>query len=196
MLELVGERGYREVTIGEVLGRSGSNRSQFYAAFKSKDACLEAAYADALDALLERLLGRGQEVPWARRVRNALEDLAEFVADDPALARGIFSGARLAGNGVEIKRRDAIERLTEAVDAARGEIGSRPAPPPIAARFLVGVVEAAVLQYLAEPEGRDFGAEIRDVLYMAVDVYLGPEAAQAEVDAFEPGEGSRKDENI
>lgn len=198
MLELAGEHGYPGVTIAAVLARSRSNRAQFYAAFESKDACLEAAYADGLAHFLGRLFAAcGDEVPWAHRMRGALETLVSFTVEEPAIARGLLSGARQAGDGVDRMRRGAIERLAEGVDAARLEIGSRPGPPPITARFLVGVVEAAVLQYLAEPDDRDFGAEIEDVLYMVIDTYLGPDAARAEARAFAPGTSSdRTPKNI
>jgi AcrR family transcriptional regulator len=188
MLELVGERGYREVTIADVLERSGSHRAQFYAVFGGKAGCFEAAYANELDDLLARLLGPCDEgLPWASGLRGALEELATYVVDDPGVVRGVLSDAWVAGDRADAKRRDALALLTRRIDAARAEIGALAAPPPISARFIVGAVIAASLHYLTKPVGRDFRAELRDVLYMTVDLYLGPEAARAAADAFRSG---------
>jgi AcrR family transcriptional regulator len=185
MLELVGERGYGEVTIDGVLERSGSNRTQFYAAYEGKEGCFEAAYSGSLDALLERLLAPcREEVPWGRRMRGALEELVAFVEEEPRIARGLFSGARAAGGGAEARRREALAVLAEAIDSVRTEEEYCLAPPPITARFVLGAIEASALQYIARPEGRDLGAEMKDLLHLVVDAYLGPTSARDEAEAF------------
>jgi AcrR family transcriptional regulator len=184
MLELVGERGYAGVTIAAVLARSGSNRTRFYASFKSKDSCFESAYAATADELFERLLRRCVAgSPWTAAMRGSLEELASFISSEPDLARGIFSEAGAAGDQVRVKRQEMVARLTAAVDRARQEVrASRPAPPPaVAATFVVGAIEAAVLKFLAEPAGHDFRTELPDLLHMAVGLYFGAEAARAEV---------------
>jgi AcrR family transcriptional regulator len=183
MLELVGERGYAGVTIAAVLARSGSNRAQFYASFKSKDACFEAAYGAAVDELIERLLRRcSAGLPWAAAIRAALEELAAFTSAEPDLARGVFSEAGPAGGPVRAKRQEVLAQLTAAVDRARQEIRDpHPSPPRGAATFVVSAIEAAVIKFLSEPAQPNFRTEVPDLLHMAVGLYFGDEAAKAEV---------------
>ncbi len=187
MLELVGEREYPNVTIAAVLTRSGSNRTQFYTAFGGKEECFMVAYATAVDGMVAELLACwSDDAPWSNGMRKALERLAAFLADEPALSRGVFAGARVAQGRFADKREEALQRLTRAVDRARADIpASRTPPPPITARFIVGAIETGVVKFLVDPDDDDFGERLADFVYFSIDLYLGPKAAQAELAALE-----------
>jgi AcrR family transcriptional regulator len=176
MLELSGEHGYANVTIAAVMARSGSNRQQFYTAFESKAACFEAAYGATADALVEQLLGGcPASSSWA-------------LATEPDLARGVFAEGGALGGKVASGRREALARLTEAIDRGRREIpDGRPVPPDSAAIFIAGAIEAGVVRSFADPGAGEIRDELADLLYLAVDLYLGPEAARNEVRAFRAG---------
>jgi AcrR family transcriptional regulator len=152
MLELVGEHGYAAVTVADVLARSGSNRSQFYAAFAGKRNCFEAAYGAVADSLLEKLLERCTNGSARGGVREALDQLVEFLSGEPGLARGVLTESGPVGDDVAAKRREVVGRLTLAVDRACREIpNSRHTPPQFTARFIVGAIEAIVIRELREP---------------------------------------------
>lgn len=186
MIELAGEHGYENVTVAMVLARSGANRTLFYSLFDSKAGCFEAAYAAALEELGERLLSACQEdSSWAGAMRRGLEELAAFVGAEPGLARGVLTDPQTVSEQATTKRQEVFRRLTRAVDCARREIpGSRHAPPPVTAPFIVSAIEASVLRFLSDPEDRDFEVEIPSILSLAVEVYLGPGPARAELRAL------------
>lgn len=190
-LVMAGERGYEAIVVEELIERAATNRARFYQAFAGKEACFAEAYVAGAEALAERLLGACEAAGgWAAGMRAALEELARFVVAEPAVARGLLAEPGGAGAVVAAKRDEVFGRLSRAIDRARRETTrSRHPSPPFTSRFILGTIDAAVLKFLADPEGRSFEAELPGLLYLAVDFYLGPEAARAEL--RELGSGSQ-----
>jgi AcrR family transcriptional regulator len=187
-LAMAGELGYQQVRVDELIVRAGSNRVRFYDAFIDKEACFTWAYDAAVDALCERLLGACTEPEaWAAGMRGGLVALSAFLAGEPEVARGLLAEPGGAGNAVAAKRAEFVERLAEAVDRARRERDEPRHPlPPLTARFIVGGIQAAAIRSLNDPVGRSFEEALPGLLFIAVDYYLGPEAARAEVRALRP----------
>jgi AcrR family transcriptional regulator len=185
-LVMAGELGYQQVRVDELIVRAGSNRVRFYDAFADKEACFTWAYEAAVDTLRERLLGAcaGPE-GWASGMRGGLVALSAFLAAEPEAARGLLAEPGGAGDAVAAKRAEVLERLTRAVDRARHErIEPGHSPPPLTARFVVGAIQAAAVRSLNDPGGRSFEEELPGLLFIAVDYYLGPEVARAQVRAL------------
>jgi AcrR family transcriptional regulator len=189
-LEMAGELGYQQVTVEELIDRAGSNRARFYDVFVDKEACFTWAYEAGADALCECLLSACAEGPdWASGIRRALVALAALVGAERGVAAGLLTEHREAGTAVTAKRQEVVGRLTRAIDRARRETtDSRHAPPPFTAQFILSAVEAAVLKFLVDPGEGGFEAEVPDLLYLAVEIYLGPEAARAQVRALRLGD--------
>jgi AcrR family transcriptional regulator len=89
MAEVVGEQGYAETTVEDVLSRAGMSRRTFYQLFRNREECFLAAYDAALGQVMDRLAlahgGNGQS--WPGQVEAALAALLEFLAAEPGLAR-------------------------------------------------------------------------------------------------------------
>jgi AcrR family transcriptional regulator len=185
---MAGELGYEGVRVEELIERAGSNRARFYDAFADKETCFTWAYDAAIEAICERLLDACESAPdWASGMRHALEELAGFVAAEPGVARGLLAEPGGAGAAVAAKRMEVLERLSRAIDRARREtVASRHSPPPVTSRFILSAIHAAVLKFLADTDAGagDLEAELPSLLYIAVDFYLGPEAARAQVRAL------------
>jgi AcrR family transcriptional regulator len=186
VIAMAGEVGYEGVRVEGLIERAGSNRARFYAAFPGKEACFTWAYEAAIEAACERLLDACESAPdWASGMRRALVELARFVAAEPEVARGLLAEPGGAGAAVAAKRMEVLERLSRAIDRARRETTrSRHSPPPVTSRFILSAINTAVLKFLAEPGGGGLEAELPGLLYLVVDVYLGPEAAREQVRAL------------
>jgi AcrR family transcriptional regulator len=187
-LVMAGETGLERVKVGELIRRAGSNRARFYDAFADKETLFAWAYQAAGEALCERLLDVCMSAPdWATGMRRAIAGLGRFVSAEPEVARGLLAEPGGAGAAVATKRMEVFERLSRAIDRARREtIQSRHPVPPFTSRFILSAIDTAVLDFLSDPDGRDLGTELADLLFTAVDLYLGPEAARAQVQKFCP----------
>jgi AcrR family transcriptional regulator len=182
-LELSGEVGYGRMTIEGLLEASGSNRERFYAAYGGKAECYAAGYEAAIEELAGRLLGvcPGAD-SWPAAMREALVELAAFVAAEPRLAKGLLAEVYVAGGAALDKRKEVFERLSRAIDRARRETDpSRHSPPPVTGDFVAHAIEAAALRSLGAGEADEFARQVPGLLLIAIGPYFGHEAAWAEV---------------
>lgn len=174
MLEACGERGYRKVRVEDVIQGYGGSRAHFYRHFASKADC----YAVANETEMERLCGALLKAAcaqngWQAGLCAALSELAHFVDERPALARGLLVEAHVAGQRPLAKRQEVFERLSRAVDSARRETGSRHSPPPVTATFIIGAIESAVTTALLREQPQQFDSAVPELAQLAVVAYFG-----------------------
>jgi AcrR family transcriptional regulator len=119
MAEAVGEQGYADTTVEDVLSRARMSRRTFYQLFRNREECFLAAYDDALAAAMERLaLAHSRDGrAWAVQVEAALSALFEYLAAEPGLARlWLVEPPSLGAAGIERHERtmkQLAERLAE-----------------------------------------------------------------------------------
>jgi AcrR family transcriptional regulator len=98
LAEMVSRKGYRNVTVADIVKGAGVARSTFYENFGSKEECFLAAQEYAMSAALERVVAAAGELDsWPQRVRAGLTAFLEFVVEEPALARTCMVEALSAG---------------------------------------------------------------------------------------------------
>jgi hypothetical protein len=118
-------------------------------------------------------------------MRGAIAELAHFVSAEPEIARGLLADP--AGAGAEVARRhmEVFERLSRAIDRARRETSqSRHPVPPFTSRFILSAIDTAVLKFLSDRDGGSLDKELADLLFVAVELYQGPEVAREQVRAL------------
>ncbi len=178
MLEASGSRGYRRVSVQDVIDSYGGNRVHFYRHFRSKADCFACAYEAGIGQLSDRILRAAAAAGgWRPGVRAALDELAAFAAESPQLARGLVIEVQLAGGESAERRADALARLARALDRGREEPNARRSPPAITAPFLVGAVEAALRGALERGGPRAFADAVPELSHLTVSTYLGAEEA-------------------
>ena len=104
MVEVVGEVGYAETNVREVLGRAGVSRKTFYELYPTKDDCLLAIYdevAQTLRIAVRRALERG--VTPQERLDAIVDSVLAWVDAEPALARLCL--VEVPSSGVDGQRR-------------------------------------------------------------------------------------------
>lgn len=185
-LVMAGEVGYEKVRVEELIGRAGSNRARFYDAFPDKEACFTWAYEAAAEAFVQHLLATcAAAEDWASGMRCALVRLAHFLDSEPGVARGLLSEPGGAGAVAVAKHEEVFGRLSRAIDRGRREtITSHHPVPEFTPRFILSAIQAAALKFLADPDPGGFEDALPDLLYVAVDFYLGAEKAQAQLRAL------------
>jgi AcrR family transcriptional regulator len=172
MLHVVGDVGYRAISVQKVLDHYGGSRTQFYSHFINVAACYQAAYAMESECLCEAILraGRGRE-SWRGSLEAALEELGRFATERPDLARGLLLEVHVAGGPALLRRKEVFERLSRAIDSARRETMSRHSPPPLTAMFIVQVIDAAMADSLLCGTPAEFpAAELVELIAVYYDL--------------------------
>jgi AcrR family transcriptional regulator len=178
-LEVSGEVGYRRLTVRRILDRTKVSRSRFYKSFADKADCYTQGYRLTAERLEQDLLRPSATAPnWLAGLRGALDALASFLSAEPLLAKGLLAEVHVAGEPAMAVRRETFERLSRAIDTARRENRSRHSAPPITASFILNAIEASVVRTLVRGEPDEFAESAPDLLYIAVSVYFGEEAAR------------------
>jgi AcrR family transcriptional regulator len=189
-LHVVGEVGYRAASVRAVLEYSGAHRKQFYDHFDSLEDCFGQAYEAWIErlgvSLLEAAVGAGG---WRESVQASLVRLFESVVERPTVARALFLEVQVAGGAALAKHEEATERLGAALDSVRTDIASAEQPPEATAFFVVGGIEAAICDVLAEGNPNRVWDALPELMHLTVGSYLGNEAAE---EAFEEAKQLRQ----
>src|SRR5215218_2452054 len=180
MLEAVGQRGYEQTTVKDVLDAAGLYRQAFYDSFEDKEDC----YLQALDAgsawveLAMREAATGSS-SWREQLRGALAGLLSFLDEKPGIGRALLVEVHAAGPGAVEKRTEAVSRAARLIDLAREE--SDDTAPAISAEAIVAGILAVLHGRLSSDKQGEFGRLLPELMYLAVLPYFGAEAAAAEM---------------
>jgi AcrR family transcriptional regulator len=121
--ELVAERGYRAVTVADIVKRAAIARLKFYENFSSKQGCFLAAYDRALEEATRRVGEACERHPdsFSERVSAGLAALLDYAAAEPALARACIVEAPSLGAAMGGRRGQALAAFAPLLDGARQE---------------------------------------------------------------------------
>jgi AcrR family transcriptional regulator len=181
-VRVVAEKGYAAATIGDLTGAAGVSRTTFYELFADKEACFLAAYDNAVEALIRRVMAAYEgEERWPDRARAGLAALLEALAEEPALARLALVDIGAAGPAAQRRYRAAIQRLTPLFDEGRDFAPSGRSLPPNTSRMAIGGVTGLVSDALLEGNDGGLPGLLSDVLFATLVPYIGPDAAAREV---------------
>lgn len=186
ILTLSGEVGYREATVAEVLRRTGISRARFYRHFGDRAGCFAAAHEAEVARLCQRLSAAADSRPSrAEGVPAALAELFGFIAECPFRARAVLGEVYLARGRALANYEEALERLSRAFDhACRETSASRHSPPPEAAAFMIGGVEALVRSRLDAGRGESLRESLPELTYLLLLPYRGERVARATAESI------------
>ena len=173
------EKGYRAVTVADIVRRAGIARNTFYENFSSKEDCFLAACDYAVKEAKGRVVDAASRVDaWPQRVGAGLTAFLEYVASEPALARTCIVEALSAGPA-------AVERYERSIQAfvPLFQLGREAAPngevlPDTLEETIVGGIFWILYQRIIMGQVE----QIRDLLDQLVEFsltpYLGAEVAK------------------
>jgi AcrR family transcriptional regulator len=184
MLGAVGAEGYDATSVRTVLDRTGLYRQAFYDNFADKDACYLAALAMGIERLEAIVLrAAASEESWRGRLAAGLGALLDYLDAEPDIGRGIVVEVHAAGPEALARRAEAMKRVADFIDLARGEAGESESPPQIAPEGIVAGIHAIVHSRLSTGATDGFRDLLPEFMYFAVLPYFGAEAASAEMQA-------------
>jgi AcrR family transcriptional regulator len=156
--EVIGESGLETATVGRICEQAGVSRRTFYELFPDREACLLAAFDQAIGRLTQILLpAYRKQGPWRARVRGALVLFLEQLDTEPDLARLCVVESLRAGPGVRERRNQVLEALASIVDEGRQESRVGSEPPPLTAQGVVGGALSVIHARLPLHEGLGTG---------------------------------------
>lgn len=159
LADAVGEKGYANTTIADIVAAAHVSKRTFYEHFADKEECLLAAYAHACDELITvlRAAAEGEGLPWRERVRASAYAYLAAIEGMPKASRALLIEVQAAGPRAFALRRRTQERfaevLRELVERGRaGEPEVRPLSPALALAIVGGINE--LLLHAVDPYGR------------------------------------------
>jgi AcrR family transcriptional regulator len=189
MFDVAGERGAANVSVADVVERSGVSRRTFYEAFADREDCFLAAFEDALGFAERRVVpafeagGR-----WRERVRAGLVAFLSFLDEEPVIARLLVCESLTGGSRTLERRNEMLALVAVAIDEGREESASGGSLPPLTAEGLVGGVLALLHARIAHQDhdasnaGDGLLGLANQLVSMIVLPYLGAAAARRELE--------------
>jgi AcrR family transcriptional regulator len=181
--QIVATKGYAATTVGDLTKTAGVSRTTFYELFGDKEACFLAAYDNAVEALVRRVVAAYEsEQGWPDRAAAGLAALLEALAEQPALARLALVDIGSAGPAAQRRYRAAVQRLTPLFDEGRDFAPGGRGLPANTSRMAIGGVTGLISDELLAGRAEELPGLLSDVLFATLVPYIGPDAAAREVD--------------
>lgn len=182
MLDLCDERGYRNLTLEDLLESSGLDRDAFLRHYADLDGCFAAVLGEIYDEFFasaqDAVAGQSG---WRDRMRTTAYVLLRFLRRDERVAHLAAVEAQEGGDTAQRLFLQTFNRLVDLIDEGSAEAAGPDSPSRATALGVGGVVFARIQEAVAEGElglGED---EIPELMYGAVFPYLGAEAAAEEL---------------
>jgi AcrR family transcriptional regulator len=172
-------KGYRAVTVADIVKRAGIARNTFYDNFSSKEDCFLAAQDFAMSAALERVVeAAGNFENWADRVRAGLTAFLEYVVAEPDLARTCMVEALSAGPAAVGYYEQSQQAFVSLFRLGRDVSPHGPELPETLEEAIIGGVFWILYQRLLDSDPEALNELLPELIEFALTPYLGPEKAR------------------
>jgi AcrR family transcriptional regulator len=135
---VVGEKGYPETTVAEVVSRAGTSQRTFYEHFKNKEDAIVAALDSGAAHMLAAAMPAFRRAPdWPHAVHDTQEAMFRWGAEEPEYAR--MGGKEMYAAGTRaLDQREVVTEGMEGLLMPGYEL--KPDTPPIAAEAIGGAL--------------------------------------------------------
>jgi AcrR family transcriptional regulator len=179
LAESIGERGYRDTTVADIVRHARTSKRTFYGQFTSKEEC----FIEVLRANNEELIAQireavDPEASWRVQIRAAVDAYVNHIESRPAITLSWIRELPSLGAAVRPVQRSVIQQLTDMLVDLSDSAGFRRAqlPPvtrPLAVILLGGLRE---LTALVVEDGRDARVIVEPAVTASVAIF-GPRTA-------------------
>jgi AcrR family transcriptional regulator len=172
------EKGYRAVTVADIVRRAGIARNTFYENFSSKEDCFLAACDYAVREARARVLEAAREVEaWPERVRAGLAAFLRYTAGEPALARTCIVEALSAGPAAVERYERSIQAFVPLFRLGR-EVSSSEVLPDTLEETIVGGIFWILYQRIIMGQVEQIESLLDQLVEFSLTPYIGAEAAK------------------
>jgi AcrR family transcriptional regulator len=147
----IGERGYRDTTVADIVRHARTSKRTFYEQFASKEECLIELLRTNNEVLIANIQATvDPEAQWQDQIRQAAEAYVDHIGSRPAITLSWIREAPALGAAARPLHRLAMEQLTDMLVNLTDSPGFRRAnlPPisrPLALILLGGLRELTAL---------------------------------------------------
>lgn len=151
MAASIGERGYRDTTVADIVRHARTSKRTFYEQFSSKSECLIELLRRNNELLIAGIRAAADpEADWQQQIRRAVNAYVEHIGARPAITLSWIREAPALGSAAAPLHRQAMEHLTDMLVELSDSPGFRRAqlPPisrPLALILLGGLRELTAL---------------------------------------------------
>jgi len=167
-------KGFRAVTVADIVEPAGVSRATFYELFNDKDDCLQAAMELSVADAMGRIVAvYSPKEPWATMVRGSASAFLDLLASRPAFARLALVEAPATG-GRSYEMYASGKRVLQALlDRGRGAPIEEPAIPSSAGRGALAGAESLIVGQIIAGNTRRLTELLPDIVYIVTVPYLG-----------------------
>jgi AcrR family transcriptional regulator len=179
LAEETAEKGYRAVTVADIVSRAGIARNTFYENFSSKEDCFLAASEFAAKEALRRVVDAATQVDaWPARVNFGLAAFLHYVATEPALARACIVEALSAGPASVERYERSIQAFAPLFRMGRKVAAKGEDLPGTLEETIVGGIFWIVYQRIVMGEVEEIEQLLPVLVEFSLTPYVGAEAAK------------------
>jgi len=173
------EKGYRAVTVADIVRRAGIARNTFYENFSSKEDCFLAASEYAVESALGRVLAAAAKVDdWPARVSAGIAAFLGYVAGEPALARTCIVEALSAGPAAVERYERSIQAFVPLFQLGRQESVKGAELPETLEETIVGGIFWILYQRIIMGQVEQIEGLLDELVEFSLTPYLGAEVAK------------------
>jgi AcrR family transcriptional regulator len=173
------EKGYRAVTVADIVRRAGIARNTFYENFSSKEACFLAASELGTEEALRRVVeAAGEFESWPARVDAGLGAFLHYVAGEPALAHTCIVEALSAGQAATERYEDSIQAFVPLFRMGRKVAPKGRDLPETLEETIVGGIFWIVYQRIVMGQVEEIEQLLPELVEFALTPYVGTDAAK------------------
>ena len=172
-------RGYRAVTVADIVRRAGIARNTFYDNFSSKEDCFLATQDYAVEESLERVVAAAAEADgWEARTAAGLGAFLKYVSDEPALARTCIVEALSAGPDSLARYEQSLQAFGPLFRIGRKVSAHGDQLPETLEETIIGGIFWIIYQRIIMGQTEQIEELLPELVEFALTPYLGAEAAK------------------
>jgi AcrR family transcriptional regulator len=175
LASVVGEKGYPDTTVADVVERAGTSQRTFYEHFKNKEDAIVAALDSGSAHMLAAALPAFRRAPdWKHAVHDTIEAMFAFGAEEPEYAR--MGGVEMYGAGKRaLEQRETVTEGMEGLLAPGYEL--KPDTPPIAAEAVGGALYSLLYDHVNRKGPETLPHIVPILVYVTLAPFLEAEDA-------------------
>ncbi len=173
------DKGYRAVTVADIVRRAGIARNTYYDNFASKEDCYLATQDFAVEESLRRVVDAATgEEGWEARLAAGLGAFLKYVASEPALARTCIVEALSAGEPAQERYEQSLQAFLPLLRIGREDSPYGDELPETLEETIVGGIFWVIYQRIVRGETEQIETLLPDLVDFALTPYIGAESAQ------------------
>lgn len=172
---VVGEKGYPETTVADIVERAKTSQRTFYEHFGNKEDAMVAALDSGSSQMLAAALPAFRRAPdWQHAVQATQEAMFSFGIQEPEYAR--LGGVEMYAAGKRaLEQREVVTEGMEGLLAPGYELA--PDTPPITAEAIGGALYALFYDYVKQRGPERLPEMVPSAVYMTLTPFIGAEEA-------------------